>query len=235
MIITLDKYTYYLKSIAKLLGGFEDPGLILRIFLKMDGAGIKKVVLKESGLQFFVRSAMDVWCLKETQLDRFYERHGMEIQDGWTIVDIGAGLGDFSALSAHRFPNNQVYAYEPFLESFNLLERNLSINKICNVHIFQQAVGKTGSLNLDLSVNEPLQIKTMSDAKNGKPYRQQQVTSVSLNELFVQNGIQRCDLLKLDCEGAEYDILLNAKPEARHRIQRIVKRNFTRSKWSFKR
>ena len=190
----------------------------------MGGVDIKQVRLKQSGLVFYVRSPMDIWCLKETHLDRFYEKHGIALQDGWIVVDIGAGLGDFSVLAAHQFPNNQVYAYEPFKESFTLLERNLASNKINNVHIFQQAVGQTGALMLDLSGNEPLQIQSHStQSSTGEhPERTVEVTSLALSELFVQNGIRRCDLLKMDCEGAEYDILLNAKPEAMERVQRLV-------------
>jgi FkbM family methyltransferase len=139
-------------------------------------------------------------------------------------VDIGAGLGDFTILAAHGFPNSRVYAYEPFMESFTLLGRNLVANQIKNVEIFQQAVGQTGALVLDLSGGEPLQIQSHQDQNGGggDSERSVKVTSLALNEVFVQNGIRRCDLLKLDCEGAEYDILLNAKPECLERVQRVV-------------
>lgn len=36
------------------------------------------------------------------------------------------------------------------------------------------------------------------------------------------NGIERCDLLKIDCEGGEYEILYSADPETLARIDRIV-------------
>lgn len=218
------KYAYYLKSIFTLLSQFENPGWIVRIFLGLCSVDVKQVKLKSSGLSFYVRSSMDIWCLKETFLDRFYECAGTPMQDGWTVVDIGAGLGDFSILAAHTYPNNQVYAYEPFMESFTLLNRNLAANHVGNVQAFQQAVGQTGSLVLDLSGGEPLQIQSRQSqpttAENHE--RTVEVTSLALNEVFVQNGIQRCDLLKLDCEGAEYDILFNANTKALERVQRLV-------------
>lgn len=158
--MALEKYSYYLKSIFSLLSNFENPWLILRIFLRMGGVDVKKVRLKTYGLDFYVRGPMDVWCLKETFIDRFYEKYGIALQDGWTVVDIGAGLGDFSILAGQNFSHSRVYAYEPFLESFNLLQRNLVANQIKNVQIFQQAVGKTGALILDLSGGEPLQIQS---------------------------------------------------------------------------
>lgn len=223
--MAFSRYAYYLKSIITLLTKFENPWLMVHMFTGMGGAGIKQVKMKENGLSFYVRGPMDVWCLKETYLDRFYEIYGVKLQDGWTVVDIGAGLGDYSILAAHHFPNNQVYAFEPFKESFTLLERNLTTNHINNVQIFQQAVGRTGALILDLSGGEPLQIQSrqaQAEVGNAQKERTIEVTSLSLNEVFVQNGIRRCDLLKMDCEGAEYDILLNAKPEAIERIQHLV-------------
>lgn len=222
--MAFDKYAYYLKSIFVLLTQIENPGQTLRIFLGICGSDVKQVRLKSSGLSFYVRGSMDIWCLKETFLDRFYERYGASLQDGWTVLDIGAGLGDFSILAAHGYPNNQVYAYEPFLESFTLLNRNLAANRVGNVQVFQQAIGRTGSLVLDLSGDEPLQIQSRQGQalESERIERSVEVTSLALNEVFVQNGLQRCDLLKMDCEGAEYDILLNAKPEALQRIQRLV-------------
>ncbi len=218
------KYAYYLRSIFTLLSQFENPGLILRIFLGFGGVDVKQVKLKSSGLSFYVRSSMDIWCLKETFLDRFYECAGTPLQDGWTVVDIGAGLGDFSIQAAHAYPHNQVFAYEPFMESFTLLNRNLAANRVGNVQVFQQAVGQTGSLVLDLSGGEPLQIQSRQSqpAPAETQDRTVEVTSLALNEVFVQNGIRRCDLLKMDCEGAEYDILFNAKVEAMERVQRLV-------------
>lgn len=60
---------------------------------------------------------MDVWVVKETCLDRDYKSKGKKIQGGSTIIDIGAGLGDFAILTANEHPNSQVYAYEPYLKS----------------------------------------------------------------------------------------------------------------------
>jgi hypothetical protein len=40
--------------------------------------------------------------------------------------------------------------------------------------------------------------------------------------MFAQNGIETCDLLKLDCEGAEYPILLNTPSALFARIHRII-------------
>ncbi len=66
---------------------------------------------------------MDVWSVKETFVDRFYERYGAPVGEGWTVMDIGGGIGDFSIFAAYDKPSNQIYAFEPYPGSFTLLRR----------------------------------------------------------------------------------------------------------------
>ena len=101
-------YSYYLLSIFRLFTGFHNPILLAKIFLNPGESGIKTVRLRTSGLQFRVRGAMDVWSIKETFLDRFYEKYGFTIQPRWKILDIGAGIGEYTEYAAMR-PDRQVF------------------------------------------------------------------------------------------------------------------------------
>jgi hypothetical protein len=47
------------------------------------------------------------------------------------------------------------------------------------------------------------------------------VEAISLNDLFAANAITRCDFLKLDCEGGEYEILFHASDETLAKIRHI--------------
>jgi hypothetical protein len=76
-----------------LLFGFDNPILLAKIYLNPTYPGTKTVRLSSRGLHFRVRGAMDVWSIKETFLDRFYEKYGFTIQPNWKIIDIGAGIG----------------------------------------------------------------------------------------------------------------------------------------------
>jgi FkbM family methyltransferase len=214
------KYSYYLLSIFRLLTGFENPVLILNIFLGKKPSAPRTVRLR-CGPSFFVRGAMDVWSIKETFLDRFYERCGFAIQPGWTVIDVGAGLGDFTLFSA-RVNSTHVLAFEPFPESFVLLKENVAVNKAENVDVFSEAVDSAeGTLLLDLAGGEPLQFQSRN-APVTQPDSQITVRARSLSDAVLQTGQGTCDLLKLDCEGAEYNIIMKSPPEVLGNIQRIV-------------
>jgi FkbM family methyltransferase len=217
------KYTYYLRSIITLLTGIREWPLVVRVFLGAAPPGEKIIHLRRSGLRLKVRGPMDIWSVKEALLDRFYQRFGTEIGDGWTIIDIGAGIGEFTLAAAYAHPQNRVYAFEPFAESFALLEENLDLNRMSSVIAYPQAVGaRTGSLLLDLSGGEPLQLQSIQGAGELASQDLRLISSLSLADVFARLDLMRIDLLKLDCEGSEYPIFFSAQPEHLERIRRVI-------------
>ena len=61
----------------------------------------------------------------------------------------------------------------------------------------------------------------MTSAASGKAVRHE-VPAVTLAQALERLDGQDCDLLKIDCEGAEYDILMNADPACWRHIRHIV-------------
>jgi FkbM family methyltransferase len=164
---------------------------------------------------------MDLWILKETCLDRDYERDLPPIGENWTVVDIGAGLGDFSVLAAWQHPGRVVAAFEPYAESFRMLQENLRLNGIENVKAFPYAVGaRSGAMLLQTSTGVAVQHSTASGGDPGRA-APLPVEGVTLEEALRKAGISHCDLLKVDCEGGEYDIFFHAPADTLRRIQRI--------------
>jgi FkbM family methyltransferase len=215
------KYSYYLRSIFKLLTGVREWPLMLRVYLGQAGAGPHCVHLRRNGPSFWIRGAMDMWSVKETFLDRMYERYGTRIEDGWTIVDIGAGIGDFTIFAALDYPRNRVFGFEPCEESFALLERNIAANGITGIQGIRAAVsGTSGRVILDDSAGEPLQFR--SRVVPDRNAERLDAPSFSLEDALNFCHIENCDLLKLDCEGAEYEIIMAAQPSVLARIRRIV-------------
>lgn len=214
---------YYLTSIFRMLINFKNWPVLLPLFLRPVHSGEYQLNLRQPPLRLWVRSAMDVWSVKETFLDAFYTRYGVPIQNGWRVLDIGAGIGDFSLYAAYGNPQTVVYAFEPFSASYRLMTRNLGVNRIENVMTYKQALwSQDGRLALDLSGGEPLQIIS----KESNPGKESQegviVQAASLEGVLLRHGLDVINLMKMDCEGAEYKILLQTPVEVTSRIERII-------------
>jgi FkbM family methyltransferase len=218
------KYRYYLASIWKLLTGMQPAPGIVRAFLHPRTAKPQVIKLRKNGYRFKTRGVMDIWSIKETFLDRFYERFSTSIGNGWTVMDVGGGIGDFTIFVAAQNSKNVVYTFEPTPDSFHLLQENLSLNRIENAQAFPQAIwSQDGQIVIDTTVGEPGQyisqaISSQDPIKDGKVI----VPSITLEQAFEATGLAHCNLLKLDCEGAEYEILFNTPPATLERIERII-------------
>ncbi|MEJ7840036.1 MAG: FkbM family methyltransferase [Thermomicrobiales bacterium] len=220
MSLTVRSGRYYAWSVMTLLTRLHRPFRIIRRFLGSSRFGEDTITLRKSDLSFLVRSKMDIWSVKETVLDRCYEFYGYPLEPNWTIVDIGAAIGDFSVL-AGQDATNRVFAYEPFPESFDVLKRNIALNKLDNVEAISHAVaGFAGQTSLDVSGGEPLRMGVGADVASTSGGLS--VEAVSLSDVIEHIGGGPVDFLKLDCEGAEYDILMSASTVTLSNVHRIV-------------
>jgi FkbM family methyltransferase len=158
---------------------------------------------------------MDVWVIKETCVDGDYFWGG-GIKTGWNVVDIGAGLGDFTILAAKLCEPGTVYAYEPLAESFELLKKNLALNQVTNIRCFQKAAvaGKRAVKPLSEDVNA-LSTRFVEDAESSS------LPSVDLIEIIERLPGSRCDFLKIDCEGCEFELLMQSPEPIFSCIQRL--------------
>jgi FkbM family methyltransferase len=177
------------------------------------------VIALQRGPRFWARTALDVWIIKETCLDRDYEAASVHLQDGWTVLDIGAALGDFTVHAARQCPHGTVYAYEPFPASFALLEQNVRLNQLANVRLFALAVGGLPTGRLVLHTTGAAGQHSTAITTTTAPTLE--VPSLSLDEIFRTQALPRCDYLKIDCEGAEYEILFAASATTLQKIHHL--------------
>lgn len=214
----LTAFNYYLQSIFTLWRGIQNRGVLTRLALGLPLDRPFEVRLID-GTRFDALTLMDVWVLKETILDRAYEKAGVPLQKGWTVVDIGAAQGDFAVWAAKQIAPGRLIAVEPYPQSIDLIHENLKKNNVKNGTIHEGAIAsKNGSSRLSLVTGEAAQHSTAdTTASNG----QIDVITLTLADLFAEQELQRCDYLKLDCEGAEYDILFSCSDDLLSSVERI--------------
>lgn len=215
------KYRYYLRSIFTLCRGIRHPWKLTPIFLKAALASPQLLDLPHENLRMWVRGRMDVWSVKEAILDKFYERYGTAVQKDWTVVDVGAAIGEFTILAAKAASEGKVIAIEPNSLSVEVLKNNLFINQIGNVEIVQRGLWSANQrLSLDLVNDEPLQAMTSLETDEGDAFMQ--FETQTLASLMTEYHLNQIDLLKSDSEGAEYEFLLSCNPDTLQCVKRIV-------------
>jgi FkbM family methyltransferase len=163
----------------------------------------------------------EVWSKKD------YDIPGFTLTRDMTVIDIGANQGFFTVYAASK--GAKVFAFEPCAENFEVLKWNLSKNSLQgSVKIINAAVtGRNGKMNLFVSLDAAGNImsgtaSTHNEDHSGVLMETRPVESVTLDSLFDDLQIQRCDFLKMDCEGAEYEILAKTSRESFSKIARIA-------------
>jgi FkbM family methyltransferase len=139
----------------------------------------------------------------------FVKREYGDVDDEGDVIDIGANIGAFSLFAASRPKTKRVLAFEPMHETFCRLVDNVtksgSGERIVCVH---SAVGsRSGFVQMILGASS-MQHRT-SDINEKALESEPMVPAVSLASIFDQYDVVKCSLLKIDCEGAEYEILEN--------------------------
>jgi FkbM family methyltransferase len=138
------------------------------------------------------------------------------------VVDIGAHIGCFTALAAER--GARVLSFEPLPVNFAVLERNVKRNSIRNALLFQAAVGGKREPRA-LFLPDDITQTGRSSLQVARGVHCIMVPCLSLADIIRENHLQRIDLLKIDCEGGEYEILFAASMESLEIVQSIVIEN----------
>jgi FkbM family methyltransferase len=140
---------------------------------------------------------------------------------GGLVIDVGAHLGSFSVLAASEGAN--ALAFEPEVGNFGLLLANTAA--LPTVKIFNMGVrcedrdglnrwdASPAIRKMDLHIHSKntgchsLYRTDWTPEDKARDHRIQQVDTITLKSIFAKYAVERCTLLKMDCEGAEAGIL----------------------------
>lgn len=119
-----------------------------------------------------------------------------------SFVDVGSHIGFFTCVVGKLFPQMKVHSFEMEKQVFELLQKNVDLNKLDNVFLYNCAVSDSNKVVYYEKPNEPNE-KTTLCRKNKVSVSTE---SIALDDLgFVP------DVVKIDVEGTELDVLNGMK------------------------
>lgn len=139
------------------------------------------------------------------------------------ILDIGSNIGTSILFFHERFPDAKIYGFEPHPETFRILEKNVA--GIPSVRIFNYGLG---AANADVSVPfdgadfSRFTLAKLSGGEWSGPLSPTACVVKHAGEVVNGLGLTKVDLIKIDCEGAEYDVLTSLPSDLLSQCKWIV-------------
>ena len=148
-----------------------------------------------------------------------YNFDSIDFKDGDVVIDIGGNIGMVSIYLAKKYPFLKIYAFEPVKQNYENFLKNIELNNINKdiIKVFNLAITKD---RRDVILTSPFYNSGASNIYNnfrgsGNIISNNDISikSITFDDIFSNNNISKCKLLKIDCEGAEYEILYSANVE----------------------
>jgi FkbM family methyltransferase len=131
---------------------------------------------------------------------------------------VGAHIGTFSLLAATKVPHGRVLAIEASMETYNFLRVNIALNNLQNVT----------PVHLALADGPGFTVLHHDQGNWGHSIMKQfsshgeQVPKNSLSGFCAEHNITKIGLIKFNCEGAEFPILLNTPVEFLRNVRAML-------------
>jgi FkbM family methyltransferase len=139
--------------------------------------------------------------------------------EGKTIIDIGANIGDSAVYFALRGAK-RIIAVEPYPKNYEIAKRNIEMNSLSNVVklVLAACSNDTGYITIDPAYESNASSYLTGDSQYGM-----EVPRLSIETILHQNDVPPDEsiVLKVDCEGCEYDFLLSMLDKTLRRFSHI--------------
>ena len=166
---------------------------------------------------------------KELFMQDVYEIDALvaQLPEQPVVIDIGANAGFFAVQLFSKIEWPTLYAYEPMPANIQAFRQTIDQNSCLQtgVHLHQMAVTGTYQPSLDLFADaadgSQVVASVFADFHENNT-RRFTVPCITLTAIIENNSLTTIDLLKVDCEGSEYDIFYNTDPALLQCVRHIV-------------
>ncbi|MBD2455815.1 FkbM family methyltransferase [Nostoc sp. FACHB-87] len=181
------------------------------------------------------------YIYQEIFIQQQYLQHGITINDGDCIFDIGANIGLFSIFLSKLYKSLKILAFEPIHPIFEVLQANINLHSLENISLQNYGLGSE-----NISETAFTFYPNMSSNSTTRPWEkleQREFMNLALNQDIVEYlftsqevtgeiktlssvinslAIESIDLLKIDVEGDEYEVLQGINQDDWTKIKQIV-------------
>lgn len=167
------------------------------LFLRRGDFRVQRVKLAGQSVQLSVPPGEEKMMDYEFQNIFYGDCYGLAKIEGKVenILDVGSNLGFFSLAARSRFPEARIHSYEPNPKVQNHLQHN---TRAFGIEVRPEAVGGDDGW-IEMQLNEGSLFATAVNSAAGKIKKTAFAT-------IVERVGGSVDLLKLDCEGAEWEL-----------------------------
>lgn len=185
---------------------------VIRWFMRKGGARAPIVRGEESvRLEFVPGEHLDV-LLRELELRGSWEPTitallRRYVPPGGVFIDVGANLGYYSLLASSWVGDaGRVVAFEPLAQTFSRLLRNIEMNRARNVVPLRLACAASAGARRMLTFADSGWSHLATEGTDGE-----QVEATTIDDTVESLNPGRVDVLKIDAEGADFDVLRGAR------------------------
>jgi FkbM family methyltransferase len=178
-------------------------------FLRLDNSLLVVFTSPKYGHKFYSRITRkvnnflvhDMYASMVVHEDDIVQQFSPKMGD--IVIDVGAAFGFYTILASRKVgQQGKVIAIEPQPDSFEMLNRNIKLNKLANIIPLNYAISSTKTT---LKLYDSYSTIQERSGQSSQSYIE--VTADTLDNLLRQLDIHEVNWIKVDVEGAELEVL----------------------------
>ncbi len=173
------------------------------------------VIVTIQDLTFEVQTAEELFILKEIFVEGIYNFHLVQDPDDYVLIDIGMNVAFASCYFAKNKKISRIISFEPFIPTYMQAKVNIGLNNL-EEYIDARNYG-LGRCDEVLSVSYSPEFKGQVGMQ-GTDYIRSTITHSMTEEINIKSAFEPLHsiakenptkrfVMKIDCEGAEYDLI----------------------------